>query len=81
MMYCTALRMGYVDGATAYSRGYRPRNDCISTLPVKRAGKRGPRAGQLYVELPCYNSTQYHIRQYLVWAGEGPEPEWEDSGK
>lgn len=78
MKYCTALRMGYVDGATAYSRGYRPRNDCISTLPVKRAGKRGPRAGQLYVELPCYNSTRYHIRQYLVWAGDGPEPEWEE---
>lgn len=78
MMYCTALRMGYVDGATAYSRGYRPRNDSIACLPVKRAGKRGPRARQLYVELPCSYSTRYHIRQYLVWAGEGPEPLWED---
>lgn len=80
MMYCTALRMGYVDGDSRYSRGYRKRIPGIEiyTLPVKRAGKRGPRSGQLYVELPCSYSTQYHIRQYLVWAGDGPEPEWEE---
>lgn len=78
MTYGEAINAGYHINGTAFSRGYRSRNVDIYMLPVKRAGRRGPRAGQMYVELPCYVSTQYHIRQYLVWAGEGPEPEWKE---
>ena len=78
MTYGEAISAGYYINGTAFSRGYRSRKVDIYTLPVKRAGKRGLRAKQLYVELPCSYSTQYHIRQYLVWAGDGPEPEWEE---
>lgn len=79
MTYGEAVDLGYREGDRKYSRGYVSR--CVENsacLPVKRAGKRGPRARQLYVELPCSYSTRYHIRQYLVWAGEGPQPLWED---
>lgn len=78
MTYYEALIVGYVDGDETYSRGYVSRTTFIYSQPVKRAGERGPRARQLYVELPSSYSTRYHIRQYLVWAGEGPEPEWEE---
>lgn len=78
MSYYEALRMGYVDGDKTYSRGYVSRTTPVLLTHIKRAGERGPRAGQLYVELPCYHTTQYHIRQYLVWAGDGPEPEWDE---
>ncbi len=78
MTYAEAIAKGYREGDCKYSRGYVSRLENNSGIPVKRAGKRGTRAGQLYVELPCYHTTQYHIRQYLVWAGDGPEPEWED---
>lgn len=79
MTYGEAIAIGYREGERRYSRGYVSRCDVnFAQLPVKRAGKRGTRAGQLYVEMPCYHSTRYHVRQYLVWAGEGPEPEWEE---
>lgn len=79
MTYGEAISLGYREGDRKYSRGYVSRlEENSACLPVKRAGKRGTRAGQLYVERPCYNTTQYHIRQYLVWTGDGPEPEWEE---
>ncbi len=78
MTYAEARNLGYRCGGSTYSRGYVSRRVDIMAQPVKRAGKRGPRSRQLYVELPCYTTTNYHIRQYLVWAGEGPEPEWEE---
>lgn len=78
MTYEEALELGYRWGDRRYSRGYVSRRANPIYNPVKRAGKRGTRAGQLYVDLPNYHSTRYHIRQYLVWAGDGPEPEWEE---
>lgn len=58
-----ALDKGYTMGDTAYFRGYVSRKINPDCQPVKTAG--GRRAGELYVELPCWQSSQYAIRQYL----------------
>lgn len=63
MTYDEALKAGYRDGAQRYFRGYVSRRVDIGKQSVKTAG--GNRKGQLYVELPCFHSSQYAIRQYL----------------
>lgn len=64
MTYDEALKTGYRDGVQRYFRGYVSRKVDIGNQPVKTAG--GNRKRQPYVELPCFYSTQYAIRQYLV---------------
>lgn len=66
MTYKEALKNGYKNGDTKLHRGYLSRKINIDNQEVKVAG--GSRRGQLYVELPCYISTQYTYRQYLVKA-------------
>lgn len=63
MTYDEALKAGYKDGSRRYFRGYVSRKVDIGKQPVKTAG--GNRKGDLYVELPCFHSSQYAIRQYL----------------
>lgn len=63
MTYDEALKAGYRDGVQRYFRDYVSRKVDIGKQPVKTAG--GRRKGQLYVELPCFLSSQYAIRQYL----------------
>lgn len=64
MTYFEAIENGYTNGEQAYHRGYISRRIDQSSQPVKIAG--GSRKGQLYVELPCWQSSQYIIRQYLI---------------
>lgn len=64
MTYDEALRAGYRDGSQRYFRGYVSRKVDIGKQPVKTAG--GNRKDGLYVELPCFHSSLYAIRQYLV---------------
>lgn len=62
--YAEAIKQGYRDGETRWARGYISRKCKLSETPVRVAG--GTRKGQLYVDLPSYRSTNYHIRQYLI---------------
>lgn len=56
---------GYIYGDCTYSRGYVSRKiDNYGELDCHIAG--GSRHGQLYVNIPCWHSTRYHIRQYLI---------------
>lgn len=68
MTYKEALANGYTKGDTSLARGYISRKTKIDGIEVQTA--QGRRKGQLYVELPNWDSTQYHIRQYLVKEGE-----------
>lgn len=64
MTYKQAIEQGYKTADTKYQRGYISRKANIDDLPVMTAG--GNRKNQLYVLLPCWNSSQYCVRQYLV---------------
>lgn len=64
MTYAEALKAGYQNGEVRYSSGYVSRKVNISTQEVRIAG--GSRSGQLYVVVPSYHTTRYHLRQYLV---------------
>lgn len=64
MTYAEAKNNGYKPADQAYFRGYVSRKVNADYQIVKVAG--GSRNGQLYVELPCWDSTNYAIRQYLV---------------
>lgn len=60
---------GYIYGEASISRGYVKRESKAEaagtrTYRIQQAG--GRRKGQIYIDLPFYTSTQYHIRQYLV---------------
>ena len=59
-----ALAMGYRTADQKYQRGYISRKTVMADQPVKVAS--GIRKGQLYVEAPCWNSTQYIRRIYLI---------------
>lgn len=64
MTYKEALNAGYRISDTSYQRGYISRRADPLGQEVKTAG--GKRTGQLYVLLPCWSSSQYCIRQYLI---------------
>ena len=61
--YEDALAQGYTNSFTSLQRGYVSRKMDAATAPVMVAS--GNRKGQLYVILPCWQSSQYCIRQYL----------------
>ena len=62
-MTIDAIRVnGYDLGERRLERGYVSRKKTI--YEIKEA--QGRRKGQLYIETPCWASTQYHYRQYLV---------------
>lgn len=63
MTYREALDKGYTDAEYSIRRGYVSRKVDIHNQPVKEAG--GMKKGRLYVDLPSFTSTRYHIRQYL----------------
>lgn len=65
MTYKEAKAKGYRDGRRAYQRGYVSRKVDIDDQPVLKSG-----AGELYVLLPNWDSTQYCIRQYLTKEGK-----------
>lgn len=62
--YEEALAQGYTNSFTSLQRGYVSRKIDTDTAPVMVAG--GNRKGMLYVVLPCWQSSQYSIRQYLT---------------
>lgn len=64
MTYKEALNAGYKNGDIKRTRGYISRKTDIYNQPVNIA--QGRRAGELYVEVPAYDSTRYHFRQYLI---------------
>lgn len=64
MTYAEAKKNGYIAADCTYFRGYISRKINADDQLVKVAG--GSRKGQLYVELPCWHSTNYAIRQYLT---------------
>lgn len=63
MTYADAIKAGYRDGDTKYQRGYISRLSNPTAQLVRFAG--GNRKGELYVLLPCFDSSRYCIRQYL----------------
>ena len=62
--YEEAIAMGYTPTFTSLQRGYVSRKMDMDIAPVMVAG--GNRKGMLYVLLPCWQSTQYCVRQYLT---------------
>ena len=64
MTYEEALHKGYRLGDRMYTIGYLSRTIDVMSQPVKVAG--GSRKGQLYVDVPAYQTSRYHMRQYLV---------------
>lgn len=63
MTYQDAINQGYKAAEQTYQRGYVSRRANIAKQPVLTAG--GRRKGQKYILVPCWESTQYCIRQYL----------------
>lgn len=59
-----ALASGYHYGDTKFQRGYISRKIDQGAQVVHTAG--GRRAGELYVLLPSWLTTNYCVRQYLV---------------
>lgn len=66
MTYDEAINNGYKNGEQRFFMGYVSRKANIANQEVKIAA--GSRKGEMYVELPYWNSTKYSIRQYLVKA-------------
>lgn len=58
------INLGYTLGRTTYARGYVSRKTDVKAQHVHTAG--GNCKGQLYVDVPCWNSSRYHLRQYLI---------------
>ena len=75
MTYAEALQVGYVDGDLSYTRGYVSRRSDLNQQRVYIAG--GRRQGDLFVLLPCWTSTKYCFRQYLIWRGKGEPPKFQ----
>lgn len=57
------MSLGYYVYDTRWTQGYISRHIDTRLTRVKVAN--GRRKGQLYVEVPSWESTQYHIREYL----------------
>lgn len=64
MTYIEALKEGYKIIDRKLFRGYVSRKIDTDKQPLKEA--KGFRKGQFYVELPCYSSSRYSYRVYLV---------------
>lgn len=64
MTFAQAKQTGYTIAFTSYFRGYVSRRIDENLQPVKQG--KGKRKNLLYVELPCFNSSQYALRAYLV---------------
>lgn len=65
MTYKEAKDAGYRLADAAYTRGYVSRKAYnIDSAEVYTAG--GSRKGQLYILRPCFDSTRYCFRHYLV---------------
>lgn len=58
------LDAGYHLADMEYQRGYVSRRVDIGKQPVLVAG--GRRAGELYILEPCYTSSRFCFRHYLV---------------
>ena len=58
------LDAGYRLADMQYQKGYVSRRVDIGNQPVLTA--KGHRAGELYILEPCYTSTRYCFRHYLV---------------
>lgn len=64
MTFAEARKQGYICGDTTYTQGYISRRAFdIDKARIHVAG--GSRKGQLFVLIPCYNSTRFCLRQYL----------------
>ena len=65
MTYKQARENGYRHfGESAYSRGYISRKtELTDNTQCYCAG--GKQAGKIFYEMPCFDSTQYHIRVYM----------------
>ena len=61
-----ALAAGYRIAGEAYAQGYISRKQARGDALVYPAGSRGSRVGQFYALLPCWKSTRYCIRIYLL---------------
>ncbi len=61
--YGEAIANGYITADHQYSRGYISRKTDINNQPIKIAG--GKRKGDIYIDIPSYDSTRYHYRTYL----------------
>ena len=59
--YRDMIAAGYHEGRTTYQRGYVSRRADINDQPVHET-----RRGELYVLAPCWTSTRYCYRVYLV---------------
>ena len=59
-----ALESGnYILWDIKYAPGYISRKTDPETQKIKVAA--GTRRGWIYVDIPCYDSTRFHYRQYL----------------
>lgn len=61
--YGEAIASGYITADRKYSRGYISRKTDINNQPIKIAA--GKRKGDIYINIPSYDSTRYHYRLYL----------------
>lgn len=68
MTYKEAKANGYKVIDVAWTRKYISRKTNVDEQPVLEAG--GKRKGMLFVEVPCWKSTQYSKRLYLAKDGE-----------
>lgn len=64
MTYKEAIESGYKELDQTYQRGYVSRKESWENRPVMDAG--GSRKGQYYITVPCYISSRYCVRQYLL---------------
>lgn len=64
MTYREALAAGYKNADRQYTQGYVSRKVDIMGLPVQVA--KGTRKGELFVNIPSWDSTRYSYRQYLT---------------
>lgn len=61
MTYAEAKKAGYTDGRTSLQRGYVSRKVDANEQTVITS-----HSGEKYVLLPCFTSSRYCTRQYLV---------------
>ena len=59
-----AEQMGWETDGTTWYRGYVSRRSKPEDWPVCEAG--GKRYGELYYIHPCWHSTQYCLRTYII---------------
>lgn len=60
---------GFIFGEARIARGYTKRDskgEAAGTRRYRIQQAGGRRKGQIFIDMPSYGGTQYHIRQYLV---------------